>query len=158
MKNTKLENIVDELELISDDGVSFLHKMTGELIHFNSYELKNNLRNPTKTKIDSGKKDFAETDYLKLPTKNEIDEYGLMLNFLRNNPNKNISEEIADLEKDHNVNYWQLRNVILHHNIGNEWYKYKREAFQKIAINWCNKNIDSIPPSILQEIQINNHV
>ena len=154
MRSISLEDIINELELISDDGLSFLHKLSGELIHLSSHELKN----PIKAKTDSSKEDFTEADYLKLPTKNEINEHNLILTFLSNNPNKKVNEEITNLEKDHNANYWQLRNVILHYNIGNEWYIYKREAFLKIAIDWCNKNIESIPPSILQEIQISNHI
>lgn len=154
MRSISLEDIVNELELISDDGLSFFQKLSGELIHISSYELKN----LSKAKIDSSNESFTEADYLKLPTKNEINEHNLMLNFLRNNPNKSISEEVTNLVKDHNTNYWQLRKIILHYNIGKEWYKYKREAFQKIAIEWCNKNIESIPKSILKEIQINNHV
>lgn len=154
MRSISLEDIVNELELISDDGLSFLHKLSGELIHLSSYELKN----LSKAKIDSSNESFTESDYLKLPAKNEINECDLMLNFLRHNPISSISEEIANLEKDHNTNYWQLRNLILHYNIGNEWYKYKREEFQKIAIEWCNKNIESMPHSILQEIQISNNI
>lgn len=154
MRSISLEDIVNELELISDDGLSFFHKLSGELIHISSYELKN----LSKAKTNSSNESFTKADYLKLPTKNEINEHNLMLDFLRNNPNKSISEEVTNLEKDHNTNYWQLRNVILHYNIGNEWYKYKREAFQKIAIDWCKKNIESMPQSILKEIQINNHV
>lgn len=154
MRSISLEDIINELELISDDGLSFLHKLSGELIHLSSHEQKN----PIKAKTDSSKEDFTEADYLRLPTKNEINEHNLILTFLRNNPNKIVNEEITNLEKDHNTNYWQLRNVILHYNIGNEWYKYKRDVFKKIAIDWCNKNIESMPHSILQEIQISNNI
>lgn len=158
MRSINLEDIINELELISDDGISYLHKLSGELIHLTSFEIKNSLINSTKAKIDLSNENFAETDYLKLPSKKEFSEHDLMLNFLRNNPNQYICEEVTKLENEHNTNYWRLRNLILHFNIGNEWYKYKREAFQKIAIDWCNKNIDSIPNSILQEIRMNNHV
>lgn len=154
MRSISLEDINNELELISDDGLSFFHKLSGDLIHLSSYELKNLSR----AKINSSSEIFVENDYLKLPDKKEINEESLMLNFLLNNQNQNVREAVTILQKDHKLNYWQLRNVILHYKIGNEWYKYKREAFQKIAIEWCNKNIESMPHSILQEIQISNNI
>ncbi len=154
MRSISLEDIVNELELISDDGLSFFQKLSGELIHISSYELKN----LSKAKTNSSNEKFAENDYLKLPNKKEINEESLMLKFLLSNQNQNVREAITILQKNHKLNYWQLRNVILHYNIGNEWYKYKREAFQKIAIDWCKKNIESMPQSILQEIQISNNI
>ena len=157
MRSTHLEDIINELELISDDGVSFLHKSTGKLIHLNSYELKIRLNTSTNKKNFLGEENFIETDYLKLPTKNEIDEHGLMKNFLRSNLNQSIIKEVINLEQDNNINYWQLRKIIQQLNIGDEWYRYKREAFKKISIEWCSKNVDSIPFSILKEIQLHIH-
>ena len=167
MRTINLEDIVNEFELISDDGFSFLNRSTGELFHISTKDLQyaeseidiSQLKSEwLKEKIVTARELLNSKSYLKLPSKNEIDEFGLMLNFLRHNPNQNISKEILSLEKEHSVNNWRLINVILNHNIGREWYKYKREAFQKIAIDWCNKNSNCIPPSILQAIRTSNHI
>jgi len=167
MRKMNLEDIVNELELISDDGNSFFDKSTGKLFHISTRDLEyaesGKEINPFLykwqiEKINNFRKMLKSNRYIQLPTKKEINEHGLMINFLRNNPNQNLNKEMANLEQHNNVNYWQLRNVILQYNIGDEWYKYKREAFKKISIDWCKKNVDSIPPSILREIKINNHL
>lgn len=162
MRKINLEDIVNELELISDNGVSFLNQNTGQLFHISSKEMEyaengidinKSLPEWQIKKILTARELLKSKSYIKLPNKNEIDEYGLMLNFLRNNPNQSLIKEVANLEQDSNITYWQLRNVILQYNIGDEWYKYKREAFKKIAIDWCNKNVNSIPSSILNEMR-----
>lgn len=167
MRKINLEDIVNELELISDDGISFLNKTTGQFFHFSSKEMEyaengidinRSLPEWQIKKINNVREIFKSNNYVKLPTKNEINEHGLMINFLRNNPNQNLIKEVVNLEQDNNVNYWQLRKVILQFNIGDEWYRYKREAFQKIAIDWCYKNAGSIASGILQEIKLNNHL
>lgn len=161
MKNIKLENIVNELELISDDGISFLNKNTGQLFHISSKEMQyaengidinRYLPEWQVDKILTTREILKTNSHLQLPNKNEINEYGLMLNFLRNHQNQNIRKEITDLEEDNHVNYWQLRNVILQYNIGNKWYKYKREAFYRIAVEWCICNNEAIPQSLQREI------
>lgn len=157
MKHINLEDIVDELELISDDGASYLKRSTGKLIHLSSFEILNNNRNVTDTFLNLSKGETIGIDYLQLPTAKEINEPDMIFKFLQNFPDQRISEEIRKLEKDNKMNYWQMRNIVLRYNIGNEWYKYKREAFQKIAIDWCDRNSNSIPNSILNEFRMSKH-
>lgn len=163
MRKINLEDIVNELELISDDGNSFFDKSTGQLFHISTRELEyaesGKEINPFLykwqiEKINTVREMLKSNQYIQLPTKNEINEHGLMINFLRNYPNQKLKDEVANLEQDNNINYWQLRNVILQYNIGDEWYRYKREAFKKIAIDWCDKNVGSIQPNILRKLQI----
>ncbi len=163
MKRLKLEDIVNELELISDEGNSFLNKTTGEMFHISHKELehiKAGLKSNTFKKVwpfeksFDPRKIFRNKNYIQLPTRSEINEYGIMMKFLLDISDERIHNEVYNSMRNNNGGSSALIDIMTKYNAGDEWYKYKRKAFRQIAIDWCKNNFDSIPVCLQNELAI----
>jgi len=163
MKRLRLEDIVNELELISDEGNSFLNKTTGELFHISHKEfehIKAGLKNDTFKKVwpveksFDPRKIFRNKNYIQLPTRSEINEYGIMMKFLLDISDVRIHNEVYNSMRNNNGGSSALIDIMRKYNAGDEWYKYKRKAFRQIAIDWCKNNFDSIPVCLQNELAI----
>lgn len=166
MKRLKLEDIVNELELISDEGNSFLNKTTGELLHISNKEFENikaGLKSDTFKKVLPVKKSFdprkifGNKNYIQLPTRSEINEYGIMMKFLLDISDERIHNEVYNSMKSIGGGSTALIDIMTKYNVDDEWYKYKRRAFRQIAIDWCKNNFDSIPVRLQNEIAVNKY-
>lgn len=162
MKRLKLEDIVNELELISDEGNSFLNKITGELFHISYKEFEHNksnldcntfIREWLAEKSLDPSEIFRNDNYIQLPTRNEINEYGIMMKFLLDISDERIHNEVYNSMNGNNGGSTALIDIMTKYNAGDDWYKYKREAFRQIAINWCKRNINKIPFDTQQEVK-----
>lgn len=75
-------------------------------------------------------------DYIQLPSHNDIDEYGMMIEF------SNVIEDISVKEKilSKKDSFRELRQEIENEGLFNEWYDYRENAERNIAIKWCEEN------------------
>lgn len=86
MKKIKLEDIVEEMEIQSDEVSSYLNKKTGE-IYWLREEEKRSVDNETGFDIEPEVIEKAEEillyndDWIQLPTKFDIHEWGIMNDF-----------------------------------------------------------------------------
>ena len=150
MITVQLENIINELELISDEGNSFMHKTTGRLFHISDKELEyaekglaanhDILHNWQNENIQIAGEIIKTDNFIQLPTKDEINEYGMMAKFCLSFPGIKIPVEIPESVSGNNTVYWELMEIIRKNNIGEYWYNFKREAFNRMAIEWCTIN------------------
>lgn len=149
MPRLNLEDIVNELELISDEGDSFLNTMTGQLFHLSNDELRHardetdqdtDLPDWQQENIRIAKEIARTTHYLQLPTKDEIDEFGVMEKFCSSFADDHIGKTLYRSLKGGNGAKGKFREVVARHALGAEWYAFKREAFRQIALDWCNKH------------------
>lgn len=167
MRKVKIEDIVNEFELITDDGNSFMSKATGEFFHFSDGELRF-----AKACIDeqgfilhSQSKNFImavgifkSDKYIQLPTKDKINEYAMMMKYFSTLSDERILNEVKIATAECKGEFGKLRDIMLKYNIGDGWYKYKRQEFRRIAIDWCKRNIDEMPASIQKELKIKNRL
>lgn len=82
--------------------------------------------------------DFREnpSDYIQLPSHEDINEYGMMIEFFNNIGNKELKNKILN-NKD---SFRELRQSIENEGVINEWYDYREDAERNLAIKWCNDN------------------
>lgn len=74
--------------------------------------------------------------YIQLPTKDEINEHGMMIEFC-----KNINdEEVRNQVLSNKESFRELREAIENSGLSSEWYDYREEAERRIAIKWCEDN------------------
>lgn len=149
MRIIKLENIINELELISDEGKSFLNKKTGLLFHVSNRELEYAEKgfeaydSKPDWQIENIKiaREILETDnYIQLPEKDEINEHNIMMKFCLSFSDERVFNAAYSLIKYDNDAFYRLNDLISKYNIGVDWYNLKREVFREIAIIWCKNN------------------
>ena len=82
--------------------------------------------------------DFRENpnDYIQLPSHEDINEYGMMIEFCNNIENIELRDKILN-SKD---SFRELRQSIENEGLINKWYDYREDAERKLAIKWCNDN------------------
>ena len=82
--------------------------------------------------------DFRENprDYIQLPPHDDINEYGMMIEFCNNIQDIELKNKILN-NKD---SFRELRQSIENEGLINEWYDYREEAERNLAIKWCNDN------------------
>lgn len=78
-------------------------------------------------------------DYLRLPTKEEIDEEGMMIEFIKENDKKFFNDKsIEEIKRELDVR--KLRDKIDELGKGIEWYDFREEREKLLAEKWCMEN------------------
>ena len=75
-------------------------------------------------------------NYIQLPTHEEINEHGMMIEFC------NLIEDEEERNKilDKKDNFRALREAIENIGLGNRWYDFREDTERNIAIKWCEEN------------------
>jgi hypothetical protein len=150
----KLRDIVDELEMLSDELHSYLNKQTGELITVSREELQaveDELElypDWQKQAIQKAQEILDSDDYLPLPNKFDIHEYSIMERFCNELENAELSDELLVRIRGSGA-FRRFKHAIYHYNISDYWYRYRQKALENIAIDWLEAN--SISYEINQE-------
>ncbi len=147
----KLSEIVGEMELQHDQGSLYLNKKTGEVVLLIDEEMLTEEEGESSEELPEWPreakkvaKDILENseNYEELPSKEEINEYRIMEDFCHSVEDRGVSEKLSAAIKGRGA-FSRFKENIVRMGIEARWYKYKKEAFKKIAIEWCeDRNID----------------
>ena len=80
-----------------------------------------------------------DADYLKLPSKFDIDEYEIMERFGLSFPDAKVSEVLLGKIRGAGA-FHRFKETIYQFRIENDWFKYRDEAYKEIAIAWLESN------------------
>jgi hypothetical protein len=143
-----LENVVDEMDVMSDEATAYLNRKTGELFTLNFEEMreveeeeeeeeKEDRELPAwqRESLRKAREILGSEDWLALPSKFEIHEYAIMEEFCRSVDDDNLSEELLKAIRGSGA-FRYFKDTIHRHGIQDEWYSYRKTAFEKIAIEW----------------------
>lgn len=78
-------------------------------------------------------------NYVELPSKFDIDEYSIMEEFCDSISNSRMSDALRNAIQGRGA-FRKFKDTIQRLNIEDSWYKFKEEAFRKIAVEWCEDN------------------
>ena len=144
----KLSEIVGEMELQHGQGSLYLNKKTGEVVLLTDEEMLTEEEEGSAEDIPewAGEaqkvaKDILENseNYEELPSKEEINEYRIMEDFCHSVEDGGVSEKLSAAIKGRGA-FSRFKENIVKLGIEARWYKYRKEAFKKIAIEWCEDN------------------
>lgn len=82
--------------------------------------------------------DFEENpeDYISLPNKEEINEYGMLVDFCNFLENLDLKTKLLDC----NESFLKLKQSVENNGLLSQWYDYREEVEKNLAINWCKSN------------------
>jgi hypothetical protein len=144
----KLKNIIDEMEIKSDAHTCYLNKKTGEIVmvtneHFSIAEDDEDIshypdweQEAIQVAIDVLE---SEEDYISLPSQFDIHEYQIMEKFCFSLDDENLKDKMYRSIKGSGA-FRRFKDNIFEHGIEQNWFQYRREAFKRIAIDWCEEN------------------
>jgi hypothetical protein len=143
-----LDKIIEGLEFQSDESHSYLNKKTGEVVLIDYEEMRaaeddepiENFPEWQQDLVRIAKEIEAETgDYIRLPSKFDINEYRIMEDFYWSIDDAEMRETLCNLIKGSGA-FRRFKDAIQDLGIENDWYKYRNEALKQIAIEWCQEN------------------
>lgn len=126
----------------------YLHKQTGELVMLSDEEYRAVQRadDPQsypewqQEMLISAKEvleDEDEENYLLLPEQDEINEYQMMKAFCDRLPDEQSRHKLLRQLRGSGA-FRRFKNTIRRHNVEQDWYRFRDEAYKKIAIDWLD--------------------
>lgn len=153
MMSIKLQYIVDEIESQMDEDNKYLNIQTGQVICINSEDIRiaeesetdDNLseypiwqQTSIKQAIDLLTNCFNDK-YIALPNIQDINEYNIIEEFCGSVQNHQIRDSLFVAIQGSGA-FRKYKDAIYRYGIEDSWYKFRNEAFIKIAIKWCERN------------------
>jgi hypothetical protein len=143
----KLKDIIDEMEIQSDFHSSYLNKKTGKIVmvtddYFRVAEDEDDLSDYPEWEqeaIKLAEEVLESDDYIELPTKFDIHEYSIMEKFCLSLNDEELSGKMYHSIKGKGA-FRIFKDNIYEYGIEKDWFKYRGEAFKRIAIDWCEDN------------------
>ncbi|MEL7606526.1 MAG: UPF0158 family protein [Sedimentibacter saalensis] len=78
-------------------------------------------------------------DYIPLPGQYDIDEYSMMENFIYELPEGKAQDELENVIRGR-VAYRRFKDKLYNLGLEQKWYKYRDDAYTKVAREWCERN------------------
>jgi len=80
-----------------------------------------------------------EEDYISLPSQFDIHEYQIIEEFCISLDDEKLKEKMYRSIKGSGV-FRRFKDNIFEYGIEKNWFQYRREAFKRRAIDWCEEN------------------
>jgi len=128
MEAIKLDEIVDSMDMQTDEACFYLNKETGEII-FSADENGN----PETEKYED------DNNYIQLPDKFDIHEYSIIENFCLLIEDEKLKDTFLITIRRSGA-FRKFKDMAYRHEILENWYEFKNIALKQIAINWCKEN------------------
>lgn len=152
-----LRDLVDELQMLSDEMHVYLNKVTGKIISvtIDDFAVVENIEESEFAKtddIEGGDSDLEQNffrevkrislfddDYLILPDKFDIHEYEIMERFCLSIPNEKISNVLLEKIRGSGA-FRRFKDTIYRYGLEKDWFQYKDKAYKEIAISWLESH------------------
>lgn len=129
MTNVKLEDVIFAIETTDQDSESYLDEETGEIETLSYMTM-------TPAEIKEVSERLDEYGFVRLPVSEEINEYGIMENFVYSRKNDSERRKLAAAIQEH-LAFRRFRNMIRDLNIEQDWYAFQENAYRDQAVQWC---------------------
>jgi len=130
----KLEQVMEAIETADDAFTYFYDTQTGETVL-----LPDDIAFGER---DEGLEELIENApmgrFLRFPTKYDIHEYSIMEGFVYSLPSGAARQELVNAICGRGA-FRRFKNGIRYHRLEQQWYDYRDQAYQEIAIRWCQE-------------------
>lgn len=130
----KLNDIIEALNFVNDETQCFYSIKKEEIIMVWD-GMVNGETNPDL--IEEIEENFEE--YITLPGKYEIDEYSMMEEFIDSLPEGRKQDELYDVIQGRGA-FRRFKDEVYELGLEQKWYKYRDDAYEKLALEWCEEN------------------
>jgi hypothetical protein len=145
--NVSIKDIVNEMDVLSDEHSAFLNRKTGELITLSEEELSAAEENDDiveypewqQEMIIKAQEVLSSDDYLPLPSKFDLHEYQIMENFCYSVVDDRIRGRLLDKIRGRGA-FRRFKDAIHLNGIEDEWFRFRQEELEKIAMDWLEAN------------------
>ena len=156
-----LRDLVDELQMLPNEGTAYLNKVTGKIITVtdDAVETVVAMDSEFDEVIEEGDDVIVEEvsdlqteyyeevkkvlssdpDYLKLPSRFDIHEYEIMERFCLSVPDGKVSDVLLRKIRGSGA-FRRFKDTIYQYGIEEDWFRFRDEAYKEIAVSWLGSN------------------
>jgi Uncharacterised protein family (UPF0158) len=159
----RLQDVIDEMDAVSDEHHAYLNRQTGELETICNEEIRAveeehdlaDYPDWQQEAIQKTSQVLDSDDYLPLPNKFDIHEYSIIEQFCIQIEDSDLSNELLFQIRGSGA-FQRFKHAIHRYDIADDWYRYRQTALERIAIDWLdaneipyeiNRNAQPSPPS-----------
>ena len=140
-----LRDVIDEMELSSDEATAYINRNTGELITLTDEEVALAEDPDAAAHAPQWQKDIlpkvrevlASEDFLPLPGKFEIHEWSIMERFARSLTDAAVGDEL-DAALHGRGAFRRFKDAVRRLEIADEWYRFRDAALEEIAVEFLD--------------------
>jgi hypothetical protein len=138
-----LRDVIDEMEIMSDEATAYINRKTGELITLTD-EILALAEDPDEAAdAPQWEKDLlpkvqevtASEDFIPLPGKFEIHEWSIMERFARSVSDGDVRDELESALHGRGA-FGRFKDALHRRGIVDAWYRYRDAALEEIAIEF----------------------
>jgi len=152
-----LRDLVDELQILPNEGTAYLNKVTGKIITVTDDDVETVVAMDSEfdevieegddviiSEVSDLQTEFYEDvkkvllsdpDFLKLPSRFDIHEYEIMERFCLSLPDGKVSDVLLRKIRGSGA-FRRFKDTVYQYGIENDWFAYRDEAYKEIAIAW----------------------
>ena len=136
MKTVPLKQIIDAMEMASDEWDQYLDIATMSIVSLPQFDDGIGMDHESLAdRIEAG----LNTRYFRLPSKFDIHEYSIMEKFISDLPNGSTRDELAGCIHGKGA-FRRFKCSIRYYVIERDWYNYLAKAYHSMAIEWREAN------------------
>ena len=146
MKSVSLRDIVEALDLQSDELHSCLDPNTGEIITFNDEEISIVQRGNWESapawmreQLPKIKRALEDDRILELPDRAHIDEWHMMQNFAVEEEQCCCRSELESAVHGEGA-FRRFRDAIRRLGLEDQWLRYREVEYERVAREWLEEN------------------
>jgi len=142
-----LHKVVDEMDILSDTLTAYLNRRTGELRSLQDDEVilaeddidLKDLPEWQRDDIPLIREILESEDWIPLPSSYDINEWSIMEAYSHSMESPELRAELLRSIQGKGA-FRYFKDTIRRHGIEEEWYRYRKSAFEEIAIEWLEAN------------------
>jgi hypothetical protein len=146
MLAVSLREVVEAMDLVSDELRSYLDPDTGEIITFNEEEARiatngewHSAPEWMRASLPKIKRALEDDRILELPDRVHIDEWRMMQDFATENEQCQCHPELLSATLGPGA-FRNFKRAIQRLNLEESWYQYREAAFEQLARAWLEQN------------------
>lgn len=126
----KLDDVIMALEFANDgiDSNAYFNPKTYEIVYIDEF-----------TDMDEDEKEDVYYECINMPTKYDINEYGMMEQFIETIDDERLYNQLYIAINGRGA-FRRFKDTCINFGIIDDWYKFREEKYTELAIEWCKDN------------------
>ena len=130
----KLDDVIDALDFVNPETQYYYSIETEEILMVWD-GMVNGETDPELIEVIA----LSFDEYIALPSQYEINEYGMMEEFVENLPDGRKKIELSDALQGRGA-FRRFKDTVYDLELEQKWYKFRDKAYEQVARNWCEEN------------------
>jgi hypothetical protein len=134
------------MDTLNDQWTAYLNRRTGELFTLTEDDAAalddtddSDLPDWQRELLPKIREVTDSEDWLALPSKFDIHEYGIIERFCGSVKDETLREDLFDAIHGGGA-FRRFKNMIHRHGIQDDWYRFRERALEAIAVEWLEAN------------------